>query len=261
MGLLPWPRFFHKHDRLLSASCAIIQKNRKGGAFHEDGAAHRHFIASCSSGKRSRRRNWPGSSRCPGGPSSGTSSLWAVQVSPSPPSRARAAASHHGGIPGGPHGATAPEMQAILAGLRSLDSVSGTRRYAQLMEKLSAGTGGLVPGGAHMLIDLSSWYKTSLPPKIECSRRPSSSIVPYSLPIFPPRGNRCTLLSPIIWCFTGPPGMYGAGAGMREDFRLFKLNRMTELTQGQPFSPRQRTAAGLYTGETFSGKLSGYGPL
>ena len=58
---------------------------------------------------------------------------------------------------------TAPEMQAILAGLRSLDSVSGTRRYAQLMEKLSAGSGGLVSGGAHMLIDLSSWYKTSLP--------------------------------------------------------------------------------------------------
>src|SRR5699024_2031543 len=29
---------------------------------------------------------------------------------------------------------TAPEMGAILAGLRSLDSVSGTRRYAQLME-------------------------------------------------------------------------------------------------------------------------------
>ena len=62
---------------------------------------------------------------------------------------------------------TAPEMQAILAGLRSLDSVSGTRRYAQLMEKLSAGTGGLVPGGAHMLIDLASWYKSSLPPKSE----------------------------------------------------------------------------------------------
>ncbi len=62
---------------------------------------------------------------------------------------------------------TAPELQAILAGLRSLDSVSGTRRYAQLMEKLSAGTGGLLPGGAHMLIDLASWYKTSLPPKIE----------------------------------------------------------------------------------------------
>ena len=62
---------------------------------------------------------------------------------------------------------TAPEMGAILAGLRSLDSVSGTRRYTQLMEKLSAGAATLVPGGTHMLIDLSSWYKTSLPPKIE----------------------------------------------------------------------------------------------
>ena len=45
---------------------------------------------------------------------------------------------------------TGPEMQDILAGLRSLDSVSGTNRYAQLMEKLSAGNGGLVAGGAHI---------------------------------------------------------------------------------------------------------------
>lgn len=46
---------------------------------------------------------------------------------------------------------TSSEMQAILAGLRSLDSVSGTRHYAQLMEKLSAGSGTLVPGGARPL--------------------------------------------------------------------------------------------------------------
>ena len=38
---------------------------------------------------------------------------------------------------------TTPEMQAILAGLRSLDSVSSTRRYAHLMGHLSVGTGGL----------------------------------------------------------------------------------------------------------------------
>ena len=83
---------------------------------------------------------------------------------------------------------TAPEMQAILAGLRSLDSVSGTRRYAQLMEKLSAGTGGLVPGGAHMLIDLSSWYKTSLPPKIERHpKRHWSSTAPSASPTSAPK--------------------------------------------------------------------------
>ena len=78
---------------------------------------------------------------------------------------------------------TAPEMQAILAGLRSLDSVSGTRRYAQLMEKLSAGTA------------------------------PSSSTAPSALPTSPPRGSRSAPWSPSTWCFTGPPGMYGVGAG------------------------------------------------
>ena len=62
---------------------------------------------------------------------------------------------------------TRSDMQAILAGLRSLDSVSGTSRYAQLMEKLSAGSSGLLAGDSHILIDLSSWYRESLAPKIE----------------------------------------------------------------------------------------------
>ena len=65
---------------------------------------------------------------------------------------------------------TSQDMQAILAGLRSLDSVSGTKRYAQLMEKLSAGASELMPGGEHILIDLSSWSKSALAPKIELFR-------------------------------------------------------------------------------------------
>ena len=39
-------------------------------------------------------------------------------------------------------------------------------RY-QLMEKLSAGASNLLAGDTHILIDLSSWYKSSLSPKIE----------------------------------------------------------------------------------------------
>ena len=62
---------------------------------------------------------------------------------------------------------SASDMQAILAGLRSLDSVSGTNRYAMLMEKLSVGASNVLAGDTHILIDLSSWYKASLSPKIE----------------------------------------------------------------------------------------------
>ena len=54
---------------------------------------------------------------------------------------------------------TSKDMQMILAGLRSLDSVSGSRYYGQLMEKLQAGSSDFVRGRDSLLIDLSSWYK------------------------------------------------------------------------------------------------------
>lgn len=62
---------------------------------------------------------------------------------------------------------TCDEMGDILAGLRSLDSVNGTNRYGQLMEKLSIGSSDFLVGNQSVLIDLSSWYKDSLAPKIE----------------------------------------------------------------------------------------------
>ena len=42
------------------------------------------------------------------------------------------------------------EMQDILAGLRSLDSINGTSRYGQLMEKLLAGSSDFMTGKTRM---------------------------------------------------------------------------------------------------------------
>ena len=133
---------------------------------------------------------------------------------------------------------TAPEMQAILAGLRSLDSVSGTRRYTQLMEKLSAGTGGLVSGGAHMLIDLASWYKTSLPPKIELIQGAIEQHRTIRFTYFSPKEESVRIVEPYYLVFHWSTWYVWGWCQMREDFRLFKLNRMTELTSGEAFAPR-----------------------
>ena len=133
---------------------------------------------------------------------------------------------------------TAPEMQAILAGLRSLDSVSGTRRYAQLMEKLAAGTGGLVPGGTHMLIDLSSWYKTSLPPKIELIQGAIEQHRTICFTYFSPKGESVRTIEPYYLVFHWSTWYVWGWCQMRENFRLFKLNRMPELTTGEPFEPK-----------------------
>ena len=54
---------------------------------------------------------------------------------------------------------TSSDMQAILAGLKSLDSVSGTKRYQQLMEKLASGNNSVLASNNHIMIDLASWYK------------------------------------------------------------------------------------------------------
>jgi len=62
---------------------------------------------------------------------------------------------------------TSKDMQMILAGLRSLDSVSGSSYYGQLMEKIQSGSSEFVTGRDSILIDLSSWYRESLAPKIE----------------------------------------------------------------------------------------------
>ena len=133
---------------------------------------------------------------------------------------------------------TAPEMQAILAGLRSLDSVSGTRRYAQLMEKLSAGTGALVPGGAHMLIDLSSWYKTSLPPKVELIQSAIEQHRAIRFTYFSPKGESVRTVEPCYLVFHWSAWYVWGWCRSREDFWLFKLNRMTDLTAGEGFPPR-----------------------
>lgn len=133
---------------------------------------------------------------------------------------------------------TAPEMQAILAGLRSLDSVSGTRRYAQLMEKLSAGTGALVSGGAHMLIDLSSWYKTSLSPKIELIQNAIEQHRTIRFSYFSPREESVRTVEPYYLIFHWSTWYVWGWCQTRQDFRLFKLNRMTELCAGEVFSLR-----------------------
>ena len=125
---------------------------------------------------------------------------------------------------------TDPEMQAILAGLRSLDSVSGTRRYAQLMEKLSAGTG--------ELIDLSSWYKTTLPPKIELIQAAIEQHHTIRFNYFSPKEESVRIVEPYYLVFHWSTWYVWGWCQMRKDFRLFKLNRMTELTTGEPFAPR-----------------------
>ena len=62
---------------------------------------------------------------------------------------------------------TTKELQSIMAGLKGLDSVSGNHTYKQLIDKLSISDYDVLHSNEHIMIDLSSWYKSMLAPKIE----------------------------------------------------------------------------------------------
>ncbi|MDE5910437.1 MAG: YafY family transcriptional regulator [Lachnospiraceae bacterium] len=124
---------------------------------------------------------------------------------------------------------TNAEMQDILAGLRSLDSINGTNRYGQLMEKLSYGSSDFLTGNQSVLIDLSSWYKDSLAPKIELIRNAIDSCRELSFLYYSPQGESTRTIAPYYLIFRWSSWYLWGFCNSRKDFRLFKLNRMDTL--------------------------------
>lgn len=125
---------------------------------------------------------------------------------------------------------TSKDMQMILAGLRSLDSVSGSRYYGQLMEKLQTGSSEFISGRDFMLIDLSSWYKDSLSPKIEAIRNAIESKWLLDFWYYAPTGESKRLIEPYYLVFRWASWYVWGWCSERRDYRLFKLNRMDQLT-------------------------------
>ena len=133
---------------------------------------------------------------------------------------------------------TSSDMQAILAGLRSLDSVSGTSRYQQLMDKLEVNHTTLA-SNSHILIDLSSYYKSTLAPKIELIQDAIEGRHYIQFDYYAPGGEGGRLIEPYLLVFQWASWYVWGWCTKREDYRLFKLNRMLELkVAGEQFEER-----------------------
>lgn len=151
---------------------------------------------------------------------------------------------------------TNKEMQDILAGLRSLDSVNGTNRYVQLMEKLSAGSSDFMRGNQSVLIDLSSWYKNALAAKIEVIRNAIDQKQELDFYYYSPRGESTRQIEPYYLIFQWSDWYVWGWCKMREDFRLFKLNRMEEINaNGHTYGGRECPLPDLRDVKVFPGGI------
>lgn len=121
------------------------------------------------------------------------------------------------------------EMQDILAGIRSLDSVNRTNYYGKLMDKLAVGSSDFMVGNQSVLIDLSSWYKGSLAPKIELIRTAIDKCKELEFIYYSSKGESVRCIEPYYLIFRWTSWYVWGWCKKREDFRLFKLNRMDHL--------------------------------
>lgn len=148
------------------------------------------------------------------------------------------------------------EMQDILAGLRSLDSINGTNRYGQLMEKLSVGSSDFLTGNQSILIDLSSWYKDSLASKIELIRSAIDNCMELEFVYYAPGGESRRKIEPYYLIFRWSSWYVWGWCENREDYRLFKLNRMDRLQlSGSPFVKRSVPLPDLNNERIFPGGI------
>lgn len=147
---------------------------------------------------------------------------------------------------------TSSDMQAILSGLGSLDSVSGTNQVSILMEKLGASN--FISGNPNILIDLSSWYKDSLSPKIEQIKKAIEQNKLISFVYYAPKGESSRIIEPYYLVFHWSSWYVWGYCRKRDDYRLFKLNRMTHLKTKERFDKRVVPTPDLSTEKIFNHK-------
>ena len=121
------------------------------------------------------------------------------------------------------------EMQAIFSGLKSLDSVSGTNRYRQLMDKLSVSN--TINADNHIIIDLATWDKNAVSTKIELIKSAMEQKRIITFRYYSPERTEQRNIEPYRLIFQWSNWYVWGFCVKRQDYRLFKLTRITELTK------------------------------
>ena len=121
------------------------------------------------------------------------------------------------------------DMKAIFSGLKGLDSVSGSPRYRQLMDKLSVESSETAVINDHIIIDLAAWDKSAVSGKIDLIRTAIENNEKISFKYFAPSGESFRVIEPYHVIFQWSGWYVWGFCTTRQDYRLFKLSRLCEL--------------------------------
>ena len=130
------------------------------------------------------------------------------------------------------------ETEMMISALRGLASATGDGAYTLLMEKLKQGSSSYLSGSGHMLIDLRSWGGEETVRKISLIEHAITTKRCVSFIYTSPKGEGKRYAEPYYLVFRWSSWYLWAWSRERNDFRLFKLARMTALEEGDVFSQR-----------------------
>lgn len=128
---------------------------------------------------------------------------------------------------------TTKEMQTILAGLKSIDSVDGTSGYQTLVDKIYPGNSteldNVYDASGSILIDLASYYKGSLSPKIEVLKGAIEQNKLVQFDYYASSGESHRVIEPYLIVFQWSSWYIYGYCLSRKDYRMFKLNRLVNI--------------------------------
>jgi predicted DNA-binding transcriptional regulator YafY len=120
---------------------------------------------------------------------------------------------------------TTDELQTLITGLKSVDSVSKTSHFERLMDKL-APNGAAVSLASSVVIDLSSYYKDSISDKINVFKQAIAERKTVTFDYYYPKGEVPREVEPYVVEFRWSAWYVFGFCRLRQEFRRFKLNRL-----------------------------------
>lgn len=125
---------------------------------------------------------------------------------------------------------TQDELQTLVAGIKGLDSVSKENRAERLLDKFFVKQDSIISLRDSIIIDLSSHYKSGLTDKISLIKEAIRNTRLIAFRYYSSKGDELRQVEPYHLIFRWSAWYLFGYCLERNDFRLFKLNRMWELS-------------------------------
>lgn len=145
---------------------------------------------------------------------------------------------------------TASELQSILIGLQSVDSISNTSYTKLLAEKLAADADTVLLPTECFVIDLSTFHKYSLTPKIETIRKAIGERRRVTFHYYYDKGEADKCIEPYLIIYKWDAWYLFGFCTKRQDYRMYKMNRLWDLRLTEETFQKRRPPENMpdYTG-------------